>query len=75
MLSYIHTCICVCILQNTGILDTKILIVIISNGGFMDWWFLYLPYTFACRLNYCSITFSLNFFNRKMCILLKIHFI
>ena len=45
-----HSCICVCILKNTGILDTKIVIVIVSNEGFMDRWFFYFPYTFIYRL-------------------------
>lgn len=64
--THIHSCICICILKNTGILDTKIVIVIVSNDGFMDQWFFYLPYTFIYRLNFCSITFtSLNFLTEK----------
>ena len=61
-----HSYICVCILKNTGILDTNILIAIVSNDGFMDQWYFCLPYTFIYRLNFCSNTFiSLNFLIEK----------
>lgn len=66
----IHTCIYVCILKRTGMLDTKILVMIIIDG--FRGGFFYLSYTFVYRLNSYSVTFvSFNFLDRKKCISAK----